>query len=308
MNEIYKRHRPKTFDEVLGQPGPVAMLKAMVARRDVPHATLFTGPSGCGKTTLARILAGAVGCVANDFVDMNASSSRGIDDIRGIQTTMSLSPMAGRARVWCIDEAHKLTNDAQNALLKTLEDTPKHVYFMLCTTDPNKLIKTIQTRCTVVGVNKLDDEVLEELLIKTAIAEGIELSETVKQRIMQCADGGARKALVMLGTIQGIDDEATQLSLIAKGDFEAEGIAICRALINGMAWAELAKLIKGCKEDPESLRYAVLGYCNTIVLSGGPKAGLAFNIIEAFSKNFYDSKLAGLVAACYWIAIAGKKK
>src|SRR5437773_2031788 len=130
MRELYKKHRPRKFADVVGQPRAVAALESMVAAGEVPHSVLFAGPSGTGKTTLARILARELGCGKN-FKEINAAESRGIDSIREVQSVMGLAPMGGKCRVWLWDEAHRLTPDSQSALLKTLEDTPSHVYFML---------------------------------------------------------------------------------------------------------------------------------------------------------------------------------
>src|SRR5690606_3369465 len=109
---------------------------------DIPHAMLFTGPSGCGKTTLARILRVKLRCSDNDFQEINAADFRGIDSIRSMRQQVGAAPLGGDSRIWLIDEAHSMTADAQNAFLKLLEDTPRHVYFFLATTDPQKLKKT----------------------------------------------------------------------------------------------------------------------------------------------------------------------
>jgi len=140
--ELYRKYRPTKFSQVLGQREAIATLANMGKRRAVPHCLLFTGPSGVGKTTLIRILREKLGCKEHDYVEINAAEARGIDTIRDIQRRLTLSPLSGRCRVWAIDECHRLTTDAQSALLKILEDTPPTAYFMLATTEPNKLLTT----------------------------------------------------------------------------------------------------------------------------------------------------------------------
>ena len=140
MSELYKKHRPKTLARVVGNKSTVEALRSMLEARTLPHTLLFHGPSGTGKTTLARIVKNELGCLPTDFHEHNSSDFRGIDFIRELRSKVNLAA-AGPCRVWIIDECHQLTRDAQNAALKILEDTPSHVYFFLCTTDPQKLIK-----------------------------------------------------------------------------------------------------------------------------------------------------------------------
>ena len=136
--ELYRKYRPTSFKQVVGQEEAIRTLTELGKRKAIPHAILFTGPSGVGKTTLARILQRKLKCVGNDFVEMNAANDRGVGIIRSIQNKVGLAPMLGSCRIWLMDEAHQLTSDAQSAFLKLLEDTPSHVYFMLATTDPQK--------------------------------------------------------------------------------------------------------------------------------------------------------------------------
>jgi len=147
------------------------MLAQMVKRNKVPHTLLFSGPPGCGKTTLARILRKKLNCGKYDFSEVNCADFRGIDMVRDIRSHLQQAPISGDCRVWLIDEAHKLSNDAQNAFLKMLEDTPNHVYFFLATTNPQKLLKTIRTRCTEVVVKSLGDKNMEELIDDVIVGE-----------------------------------------------------------------------------------------------------------------------------------------
>lgn len=141
MNKLvlYRKYRPKSFDEVLGQSHIVDILKSAVRAGRVSHAYLFAGPRGTGKTSVARILAGEIGCVDIDLIEIDAASSRGIDEIRALREAVHFAPLRGPVKVYIIDEVHMLTKEAVNALLKTLEEPPKHVIFVLATTELEKV-------------------------------------------------------------------------------------------------------------------------------------------------------------------------
>ena len=297
-NELYKKHRPASFKAVVGQNKVIQQLTEMMNESTLPHSLLFTGGSGCGKTTLARILKTKLNCSDSDFSEMNCADFRGIDTVRSIRQRMGMAPIGGNCRIWLIDEAAKLSSEAQHAFLKILEDTPSHVYFFLCTTDPHKLLKTIITRCTEFKLQEISEKDLIHLIGKVCRKEGAEVSQEVAQRIAEVSEGSARKALVILHQIIGLETEADQLAIIDTKDIQTQAIQIARALMNGKTrWKEMAEILRGVNEEPESLRYMVLGYCSAVLLKSDNKR--AFCIIDAFRDNFYDSKKAGLIASCY---------
>ena len=297
--ELYKTHRPSTFKGIVGQPQAVAMLKEMVENDRVPHAILFSGESGCGKTTLARILKLKLNCSDHDFSEVNCADFRGIDMVREIRQRMNLSPVGGVCRIWLIDEAHQLSSQAQNAFLKILEDTPKHVYFFIATTDPMKLLSTIRTRCTEVKVKPLAPATMKELLIAVADKEGKTLTDEVVERITEYATGSARKALVLYNQIIGIEDPEEQLKAIESSDTKAKAIEIARALMQKVPWSNVAKILKEVDEEPESIRRMVLGYASNVLLSASKGNERAFLLLDVFQHPFYDSGKPGLVAACF---------
>lgn len=296
MMELYKKYRPRTFDKVVGNEGTVASLKNMLARKTLPRSILFHGPSGCGKTTLARILVRELGCESLDVVEMNSSSFRGIDTVRDICRNMNLAP-TGPCRVWLIDECHKWTNDAQNAALKMLEDTPSHVYFFLCTTNPEKLIKAIRTRCCEMPVRLLSYQELESLAGHVAKKEGIDLSKDTLDSIVASAQGSARMLLVLLDKIANLDEAQRAEAIAQQLEEENEAIDLCRALIKRAPWKTVADILKNIKAEPESTRRAVLGYARSVLLSKAETQ--AYMVLQAFEGHFYDSGDAGLARACY---------
>ena len=299
--ELYKKYRPKTFKDVIGQDDAIKSLIDMGKRNAIPHAILFVGPSGCGKTTLARILKTKLKCSDFDFQEINSAECRGIDEIRKIQQRIGASPLSGkdRCRIWLIDEVHGLTGDAQNAFLKILEDTPKHVYFMLATTDPQKLKKTIITRCTQIKLKLLSIENLIYVLDTVVVRENKPVDIDVLGKIAEVADGSARKALVILHAISGLESVEDQLAAIEASDIKRQAFEICRALMKPKTtWQEMQEIINDIEEEPESIRWMVLGYCKKVMLGKGNHKRAAI-IIEEFREHWYDCKMAGLIISCY---------
>lgn len=297
---LYHKYRPKNLKQVVGQEKAVKTLASYLEQERIPHALLFVGPSGCGKTTLARIIKSKLGCGEMDFHEINAADARGIDMVRDIRNRMGMAPVSGKCRVWLIDEAARLTTDAQSSLLKMLEEPPNHVYFMLATTDPQKLLKTIKTRCTEIALRELSPDELTALVKTVAEKESKQFDNDVVAKIVEYSEGSARKALVFLDVIIGIDDADEQLEAIERSAVQSESIKVCRLLCKkGNTWKEMAELLKGLEADPEEMRYAILGYFTTILLSGGPLSSRAAKVIDRFQYHFYESKKAGLALACY---------
>lgn len=302
--ELYKLHRPRKLEQILGQESAVAILQSKMASNKIPHYLLLSGPSGCGKTTIGRILKRFLKCGNHDFQEINCADFKGIDTVRDIRRTCNLSPIDGPCKIFFIDEAHKLTNDAQNAFLKLLEDTPKHVYFILATTDPQKLVKTMMTRATEIKLGLLSAAALMQEVNRVAALEKIKLTEEVIEQIVEAAEGSARKALVLLDQIASVEGEEEQLKALSVSVLNKDqSIELARALFGSASWNEVAKLLKELKDEPESIRYLVLGYARSVLLSGGKQSERAFKIISVFEKNFYDGKAASLAAACYYVVV-----
>lgn len=303
MTELYKKYRPKKFSEIVGQTEAVKILTDLGIKGEIPHALLISGPSGCGKTTIARILRKKLKCSDIDYVEMNAANVRGIDAIRDISQRVGSAPIGGKTRVWVVDESHGLTSQAQDSFLKILEDTPKHVYFILLTTDPQKLKKTIRTRCTEIKCNLLTNSEIHTLVSNVAEKEGIPLDPSVIEKITEVAEGSARKALVLLNSIMGEDEADKQIELIEKSSTARQAIEICRALMNSKTvWKDMREILTNVEDDPEAIRRMVLGYAKSVLLKSDHSR--AAMILDYFADNFYDSGQSGLVLAC-WNTIRG---
>ncbi len=297
---LYIKHRPTSLEELKGNQEIISTLRTMLEDKDkCPHSFLLTGPTGCGKTTIGRIISDKLGCVGADYREIDSADFRGIDSIRDIRKIAVYAPIEGSCRIFLLDEVHKLTNDAQNALLKILEDTPKHVYFILCTTDPQKLIPTLKGRCSTFQVKQLADSEMLILLKKVARAEGQKLEKEVLDQIISDAQGHPRNALQILEQVLCVEPEQ-QLEVAKRiAEQQSQVIELCRALIGKKSWKEIAAILSGLKEEePESIRRMVLGYCQAILLKGSSNNHTAA-VMEAFIDNFYDKGFPGLTLACY---------
>ena len=192
---LYRKYRPKNFKEVLGQDYIVKVLESSVETNKVSHAYLFVGSRGIGKTSVARIFASEIGVSANDLYEIDAASNRGIDDIKELRDGVRVSPFDSKYKVYIIDEVHMLSKDAWGALLKTLEEPPKHVIFILATTELHKVPETIISRCQVFTFKKASDAVCKKMLIDVSKKEGFELDAGSAELLSILADGSFRDAL-----------------------------------------------------------------------------------------------------------------
>lgn len=298
MKELYKRYRPSSLKRVVGNTETVATLQNMLTRGTLPHTILLHGPSGCGKTTIGRILRKELKCSDNDYKEMNCSDFRGIDTIRELSRNMTMAPIGGDVRVFLLDEVHQMSKDAQNAALKILEDTPKHVYFFLCTTDPQKLIETVRKRATPLPVRLLTPEEATALAKRVMEKEKITLTSDVLEELVEAAQGSARTVLVLLDKLVNLEPGQQLAALKQKTEEEKESIELCRALLKKEGWPRITGILRGLQEqEPESIRWAVLGYARSVLLN--KKDEQAYLVIRCFENHFYDSKHAGLIRACF---------
>ena len=251
---LYRKWRPATFDEVCGQEHITNILKYEVANNKFSHAYLFCGSRGTGKTSCAKILARAVNCLdskngnpcgkcsaclsidngsATDVLEMDAASNNGVDNIRDIRDEVVYTPSSLKYRVYIIDEVHMLSTSAFNALLKTLEEPPEHVIFILATTELHKLPATIISRCQRFDFRRITTRVLRDRLLYIAKNEGIEIDESAAQLIARQAQGGMRDAISLLELCAGsrvrIDDALVHESIGSSG--RGEMIRLCEKVI-----------------------------------------------------------------------------
>jgi len=230
---LYLKYRSKNLDE-LDLTDVSESLKKIVSKKSIPHAFLFAGPKGTGKTSAARILAKIINCqdlkdtkpcdkcgqcvsIINgsnlDVVEMDAASHRGIDDVRILRDAVKLAPVSGKKKIYIIDEVHMLTAEASNALLKTLEEPPEHVVFILATTNPEKLIGTIRSRTTLIPFRKASIPEIIRSLKRVVDGEKIKIEEPALKLIAEASDGSFRDAIKMLEQLTAEEKELTEESL-----------------------------------------------------------------------------------------------
>jgi DNA polymerase III subunit gamma/tau len=229
VSALYRTHRPQDFGQVVGQAHVVQTLRNAVELDRVAHAYLFAGPRGTGKTSMAKILAKSINCeqgptvtpclvcescrsihdaTAIDVIEMDAASHRGIDDIREIRDRVALRPARSRMKVYIVDEAHMLTKEASNAVLKTLEEPPDHVVFVLCTTELQAMLPTIRSRCQRFVFQRPGLGEISEVLRRIATAEGIEIDDAAVQLVARAASGSFRDGVTILDQLSTAQSSA----------------------------------------------------------------------------------------------------
>ena len=296
--ELYRKYRPQSFDEMVGNETTIKSLKKELENGS--HVFLFTGNAGCGKTTLARIVAKEVGAGNLSIKEINSAENRGIDTAREVQEQMRYNPSDGDALVWIFDECHQWLAPVQNAFLKAFEDTPEHVYFFLCTTDPQKLIAPLKTRCSIINVKPLTNEEMTYLLKRTARAEKIKMGSEVYERICEIAQGGGRKGLKLLAKVLYLESDEERLEVLKQGeDNETEqSLELCRALCKNSSLKTLFQLLKETDtSDAEKVRQCVMGYMNSCILKGSVTNEIVATL-QAFSSadTYRNGKVALTVA------------
>ena len=273
---IARKWRPQTFDDVVGQDHVVRTLKNAITRNRIAHAYLFVGPRGTGKTSTARIFAKALNatggpkadfdvndpiCVSIadgsclDVIEIDGASNNGIEQVRELRDTVRYAPAQGQYKVYIIDEVHMLSNQAFNALLKTLEEPPPHVKFIFATTDVQKVLPTIISRCQRFDLKPIPSELIVQRLKKIAAAEKIKVSDAALASIARMADGGMRDAqsifdqmISFCGNEVGEADVLDVYGLVA-----GEKIAALAAALAAADHKKIVEIVDDCDENGRDL-------------------------------------------------------
>ena len=233
---LYRTYRPSKFDEVVGQEYIVKILKNTIKNKRIAHAYLFAGPRGTGKTTIAKLFAKAINCEDfneeacdncpsclafkennhPDIIELDAASNNSVDDIREIIEQVPYSPIVGKYKVYIIDEVHMLSSSAFNALLKTLEEPPAHVVFILATTDPQKIIPTVLSRCQRYNFSKISNLNMEKKMVEILNKEHLQYEDKALDEVAMLAEGGMRDALSILEQILSYNNDGIFLEDVQR--------------------------------------------------------------------------------------------
>lgn len=305
--ELYEKYRPTTCDEILGNDLAIKSIRSELKKGS--KTFLFVGPSGVGKTTLARCIAYELG--GDDFTihELNSSENRGIDTVREIMEQLRYGPLDGKKLVYILDEYHMQTNAAQQAALKMLESSPEWCVFILATTNPEKIINAIKTRCSIVELKPLDHATMFSLLRRVAHKEGVKVDLDVLHKVADLSEGSSRQGLKILSSILYLENDQERNDFLDKNTFndeKAEVIELCRALLKQEGWAKYMECLEKLKDElssgAEGIRQAVMGYANAVLKKDMNPVAVA--MIQTFSNvdTYRNGKFAITIAILDMIA------
>lgn len=317
--DLYHKYRPRKFGEIAGHKEVVTSIRKAMLDDDRPKVYLLAGSTGTGKTTTARIMAMSLNCTERaedgdpcltcsacrailtgncmDMLELNAADHRGINDIRAICKNIPMLPMLLDYKVIILDEAHQLTNEAQSSLLKVLEDAPKHIIFVLCSTHATKILPAVRNRCQRHSFGTLKKSEMISLLEEVTTLEGEELPKAAYEAVVDATGGSPRAALVTLQKVLqlGSKDVRDILKLVGGEDApDANVIKICFAINGAGDWQKVVSAYKEVKHvGATALGMIIAGfYRNQLLKASNPKAiELASVRLSFFLTPFADAKL-----------------
>ena len=301
---LHTKHRPPSFDGIYGNEELIKSLKTKISGNKVSSILLY-GIKGCGKTTIARIIAKELGANSRTTKEFDLAAVGLKGKALDIRENAKYLPFGAKCKVFIFDEVQDSSKGFQVSMLKELEEPRPNVYYILCTTEPEKLLGTIRSRCLTYKVKPLEGPVISKLLKEVVEKElGDEkdrISGKVIREIARSSNGIPREALVLLDMIIDLDDEDEMISTIKSNiyvDTSDEVRNLCRALMDKVSWKVLAPIVGKIKDEPEQVRYAILTWMGTILLKG--ENVRAAELIELFSDTYIYSKRSGLIVNCYY--------
>lgn len=298
---LHVRLRPQSFDDVIGQDAVVKSLAALPGKdgRLSVHTFLFSGPSGVGKTTLARILASAAGCDDSNLIEIDAAKYSGVDDMRSITGLMQYQGFGeSGVRFVIVDECHRLSRQTWDTLLKATEEPLPHVYWCFCTTEAEKVPKTIITRCHSYELKPVAKDLLTAYLEYFSKEEDIEVPLDAIAYIADKADGSVRQALVLLSAARGCSTRKEVHELLSTIEENPEVIDLVRSIVDGRgmqgSWQGITATLSKLQEttNAESIRIVTVNYVGAALMKSpdGKKVARLLTILQAFSEPYRQSE------------------
>lgn len=305
LNVLY---RPMSIEEMVGNEAGIKSLQSKLKSDDIPKSYIFTGPPGCGKTTLAYVIKEELEISDFDFHEYDTANTRGIDTIRAIRANVGKAPMEGSRSLYLLDECHQITGPAMEALLKLLENPPDHVIIVLCTSEPEKIkpntLKAVRRRCFELEVKALTRGKILNLLREIVEAEEVQdFPESILKKIAGSCWGSPGQALSLLDAVIDMEDEEEALQAIENQVVNEESVkALCQLLLdtrtggNGK-WNQVRELLPKISGDAETIRYAICGYLDAVLLSH-PLNMRVLELASNFTDSFMYTGRVGLTMAC----------
>lgn len=290
---LHQKYRPTELSSVVGQSAAVNAIGKILKRGDV-KTFLLSGPSGTGKTTLARIIAAQLGCASKDVIEVDAATNSGVDATRALQDAAQFVPFGkSKRRGIIVDEAHALSKQAWQSLLKSIEEPPEFMLWFFCTTEMSKVPPTIKTRCAAFGLKEVDTTSLRKLLVDVCKAERIKLAMGVEDQLLRSAHGSPRQLLVNLAMVREAANRKEASDLLRQVEEGDATIELCRFLLKGGSWSAAMKIYDKLKgENPEGVRIVVCNYMASVLkgTTSDDKAQGILQVLDAFSEPFNASE------------------
>lgn len=297
--------RPKRLSEIVGNKTVVGACHSLLKRGDnPPQAFLLTGPSGCGKTTLARCIANELKISERDYVEYDIGNMGGVDNAKILVRKIHNKPWSGKYCLYVLDEVHNASKQFQTALLKSLEEPPPHVIFILCTTDPAKLLPTIRNRCKRFDLKPLSEKEYPELLKRAYDYLGCDpLPDIFQKKIYDISFASPRAILHNVERTVGLGKKEIEALLEKEGGEEVAVIDLCRRILDqrtnrtgrkDMLWREGVRIMQRLQEqgtEPESVRRIMISFFTKVLISGtldNKNVPVAYFALKAFSENTYE--------------------